>query len=111
MENRNRGVWVVATLTMCLAVLCLAALADGEERQASLVGTIVEVDWDDNGDVIAVELETDETTYTVASSGKGRELLNLAGQRVEVRGTISEDEYGWDVIHVTSFTVVSSDEL
>jgi hypothetical protein len=110
-NRKNRGVWVAAALASGLAFLCLSALAGGEEREVTLIGTVVEVDWDDDGFVIAVELETFDGTYSISSSGKGNELLAYGGQRIEVVGTVSAQDDGWNVLFVSSYTLLPAYEL
>jgi hypothetical protein len=105
-----RGVWRAAALAGGLTFLCFSLLAGGEERKETLVGTVIEADWDDDGNVIAVELETDDETISISNRGKGGELLAHVGQRVEVVGTVAVDEEGWEVLFVSSFTLLPSDE-
>ena len=111
MNRNNRGVWVVAALVTGLALVCLSAQAIGEERDVTLIGTVVEADWDDDGNVVAVDLESDDGTFSISASGKGTELLGLAGQRVEVVATVSVNEDGWDVLLVSSYTLLPADEI
>jgi len=109
-NRKNRGVWVATALVCGLALFFLSSLADGEEEEVTLIGKVVEADWDDNGNVIAVELETESETFSISSSGRGDELLSHVGQRVEVVGSVSEDEDGWSVLVVSSYTLLPAEE-
>ena len=74
----------------------------------ALVGTVVEADWDDDDNVIAVELETDDGTYRIELSGSGAQLLRHAGDQVEVEGTVFEDEDGRWNVRISSFNVLDN---
>jgi hypothetical protein len=87
------------------------ALVGGEEREVTLVGTVIESDWDEDGNAIAVELRTDDEVYSIASVGRGADLLSYDGQLVEVVGTVSVDDDGWNVLSVSSFTLLEPDEI
>ena len=71
-----------------------------------LVGTVVASDWDEEGNVLAIDLETSDETYLIDLSGTGQELLSHVGRIVEVVGEVEEDEDGWTHILVSSFTVI-----
>jgi hypothetical protein len=53
-----------------------------------------------------VELETDDATHLLDLSQVGPALLGYDGVTVKITGTVAEDEDGWEVIVVTSFTEV-----
>jgi hypothetical protein len=53
------------------------------------------------------EIETDDgEVYEIGDSEQGDELMRHVGARVEVTGTIEEDEYGMKVITVASFVLI-----
>jgi hypothetical protein len=109
-NRRNKGIWIAAALVAGLAPF-FPALVGGEEREVTLVGTVIESDWDEDGNAIAVELRTDDEVYSIASVGRGADLLSYDGQLVEVVGTVSVDDDGWNVLSVSSFTLLEPDEI
>ncbi|MBN1831746.1 MAG: hypothetical protein JW896_06495 [Deltaproteobacteria bacterium] len=53
------------------------------------------------------EIETDDgEIYEIGDSEQGDELVGYVGSRVEVTGTIEEDEDGVKVITITSFVLL-----
>ena len=72
---------------------------------------MIESDWDEDGNAIAVELRTDDEVYSIVSVGRGADLLSYDGQLVEVVGTVSVDDDGWNVLSVSSFTLLEPDEI
>lgn len=110
MNRKKRGIRVAATLASGLVILGLSALAGGEE-EVTLIGTVVEAEWDDDGYLIAVDLETGDGTFSISDTGKGNELLAVAGQRVEIVGTVSVDDDGWNVLSVSSYTLLPVEEI
>jgi hypothetical protein len=82
----------------------MTAVADDE---VTLIGTVVESDWDDDGNVIEIELETDDGSYTIEISGKGQELLAHIDEQVEVVGTQYEDDDGFQYLKVSSYTLIT----
>lgn len=51
------------------------AKAEGEET-IMIVGTVVGLDTDEEGNIIAINLETHEGTYAIEVLGEGIELLS-----------------------------------
>ncbi|MBN2515522.1 MAG: hypothetical protein JXC33_05750 [Deltaproteobacteria bacterium] len=52
-------------------------------------GIVVPVEWDEEGDILAVSILTDdEDEYAVDHHGKGSEFLNLINAEVEVDGYV-----------------------
>jgi hypothetical protein len=107
---KNRGVWVLVALASGLAFFCLSSLAGGEEELVTLVGTVIEVEWDEEGNISAVDLVTDDGTFVIDLQGVGAGLLAQVGESVEVVGTVYEDHYGLKVLVVSYFTVLPADE-
>ena len=63
------------------------------KKTAVVKGVVVPKDWDEQGNVVALAISSnDEKEYVVDKKGKGRELLGLIRKEVEVRGVISEED-------------------
>jgi hypothetical protein len=71
-----------------------------------IVGTVVGSDTDEEGNIIAMNLETHKGTYAIDVHGEGIELLSYVGHSVEIEGVLTEydDERGH--VEVLSFSVV-----
>ncbi len=73
----------------------------------TISGIVIPVEWDDDDDVIGVAIQTsDEEEYRVDVNKKGRELLDLIEQEVEVSGMIREDEYDNFIIKVNEYSLI-----
>ncbi len=101
----------VVVLVALLVIGAFAALAGAQEagsdaKSVSVVGTVVAADWDDNGNVVAVNIQTDEDEYVVGDTDAAKGLLPLVGQRVRANGTVTESGEGTLVLTVTGFSVV-----
>ena len=56
-------------------------------------GIVVPSEWDDDGNVTGISLETDtELDYRLSWNGNGKKLLKYLKDFVEITGVVSEDE-------------------
>jgi hypothetical protein len=111
MTNRVGNATLLFLVLLSSAALVWAVSpGDDANENVTLVGTLVEADWDDDGEVIAVELDTEDGVFVIDLSEKGAELIALAGEKVEISGTVYDDEDGWTHLVVVSFKVISSFE-
>jgi len=62
-----------------------------EPECGTFVGRIVELDWDDDGDVTVLGLETERDTYEIADTGRAAPLSVCVGRRVALTGLLSDD--------------------
>ena len=106
--------WAIVIMVVLAAgtfpALAVAQEAESGAKTVTAVGTIVAADWDENGSVVAVNLQTDDDEYLIADTETAAELLHLVGQKVSVTGTVAESEEGSLVITVTSFSVVKESQ-
>lgn len=88
-----------------------------EVEEATIKGTIVAIEWDDDDNVSAVaisvvvepESDMDEAyvqEYIVANNTRGQELLSLVGEDVEATGTLESDEDGYITITLSSYKII-----
>lgn len=81
---------------------------NGNEKWVTIRGVVSAVDWNDDGDVTQVAIQTpDEDEYIVLEEGEGKELLEYENEEVEVQGAIRKNNYGDNTIIVERFDVVS----
>ena len=72
-------------------------------EQVSIKGILIPVDWDDKGNVTkAAILTANEDEYIVEEKEKGKKLLGLMQQAVEVSGVVRE-KAGKKMITVEKF--------
>lgn len=102
MKNRKTVLAVLGVLGLTI-LLTMVALA-GET--VTITGVVQAVDWDEEDNVIAVTISTDDGEFYVENSGKGVELLKMVDKKVKVTGNVSTDEDGFKTITVNSFEVV-----
>jgi hypothetical protein len=89
MKKTSIGILVVLILTLILAIPVLAT-------EMKIIGKV-----NDN-----YQIETDQgDVYEVADTDMGNELLSHVGEKVEVTGTVSEEE-GVKIIRVAVYIVL-----
>jgi len=118
MRRIGQVFWI--TLAILLSIFTERSLA---QEQVTLFGFVKAIDWNDDGDVIAVALvydiqeendEGDIETYTVEylieDDNIGGKLLEHDGETVEVTGNLSEDEAGSYYLKVKSFKLITNED-
>jgi hypothetical protein len=71
-------------------------------------GLVVPSDWDEQDEVCAVTICSDnEERYEVVDRKSVRSLMKHMDEEVEAVGTMGEDEYGDEIFLVSSFEVVT----
>lgn len=77
-----------------------------KDKNTTLTGIVIPVDWNDDQQVIAAALATaDEKEYRIGGNRKGKELLSFLQRQLEVTGTLSKDDQGRAVIIVRRYIV------
>ena len=70
-------------------------------KERTISGIIIPGEWDENGKVIGLAIETtDEEKYLVYKNNKGKELLEFIHYKVEATGTVRADEHDDSIIKV-----------
>lgn len=79
-------------------------MAAKKTQTTTLTGIVIPTDWNDHHEVVAAALATaDEREYRIGANRKGKELLDLLQQPVEVTGTLEQDGNGRTVITVKRY--------
>lgn len=112
--RENIRLWTVVMMVV-LTVGAFAAIAVAQESQTgakavTVVGTVVAADWNEDGTVVAVDLQSDDDEYVIADTEAAAGLLHLVGQRVSVTGTVAESDEGTLVLTVSTFSVVQENQ-
>jgi hypothetical protein len=82
-----------------VVVIAWALPALGDEMV--LVGTVVAVGWDDDGEVMAIDFATTEgESIAVDLEGEGKRLLSYIDETVEITGTVYDGDDGWQHVRV-----------
>ena len=80
-------------------------------KERTISGIIIPGDWDENGKVIGIVIETiDEEKYIVYQNNKGKELLEFIQHKVEATGTMRADEHGDMTIKVNRYNLIRGNE-
>ena len=80
---------------------------DGKNNQSKLCGIVLPIQWDENGNIIRISLNTsDEKAYVIDYSGRGRELLNHLQDMIEVDGKVQQRLGGSLYLKVNNYTVI-----
>jgi len=79
-------------------------------ERVNIKGILIPVDWDDSGNAIRAAIFTgNEEEYLVEENEKGKRLLALTQQMVEIKGVVRE-EAGRKVITVEAFGTLKRGE-
>jgi len=82
-----------------------------DRKRLTVAGTVVELDWDEGGRVLALGLETDRDTYEIVESKKAEELADLVGCRARMTGWITDDsDADLRLLDVTGYTILEEAE-
>ncbi|MFH1487537.1 MAG: hypothetical protein ABII06_01415 [Pseudomonadota bacterium] len=78
-----------------------------KKNEVTISGFITVTEWDDDDNVMALEISADDEDYVVERNSLWEELAELWQEDVEVTGIVSEDRSGTKRITVTSYEVLS----
>ena len=79
--------------------------------EVTVIGVVTAAEWDDDDNVTAVYLNTDDDeSYFVEPNREGRKLLTQLDHLVEARGRV-HDHDGELVLAITGFDMLDEDEL
>lgn len=102
---------LLPTLLMLLTTFCIAFVAElkaDEGKKVEITGKVVALEENDKGDVISVEIATEDGKYfTVNNDEVGKGLCKLVGKTVKVTGALKTGEDGSEVLHVEKCEEVS----
>jgi hypothetical protein len=102
----GRKVLLRIFLVFALLSLVYAGPLAAAMNEVELTGMIYASEWDDNGNITAVVIETEEgEEVAVSKSGKGLELLKLEERIVTVSGMVTTDEGGNKTITITRYLI------
>jgi co-chaperonin GroES (HSP10) len=80
-------------------------------KERSIRGIIIPGEWDENGKVIGIAIETtDEEKYLVYKNNKGNELLEFTQYKVGATGTMTADEHGDMTIKVNRYNLIRGND-
>jgi uncharacterized membrane protein YcgQ (UPF0703/DUF1980 family) len=79
---------------------------DKTPKEETIVGYVVPNEWDNEDNVIAISISTDDDDYLVEMNKLGEELFDFLDEDVEVTGMVREDRDGTKRIRVTSYEVL-----
>ena len=76
-------------------------------NQKTVTGIIIPQQWDDDGTVIGVSVQTfDESEYIVKLSRHGKKMFDFISKKVKVTGKIFEQSDGKLLVDVNRFEVL-----
>jgi len=81
------------------------------DKPVTLSGVVTAARWDKGEQVTSVTISaTDEQEYLVENTSKGRELLELIHEQVQVVGVVKKNSEGKKIICVDRYTVIKEYE-
>ena len=75
-------------------------------KEETIVGFVVPSEWDNDDNVVAITIATDDDDYVVELNKMGEELFDFLDEDVEVTGIVREDKDGTKRVRVTSYEVL-----
>ena len=76
------------------------------QKEETIVGYVVPSEWDNDDNVVAISISTDDDDYVVEVNKLGEELFDFLDEDVEVTGIVREDKDGTKRVRVTSYEVL-----
>ena len=76
------------------------------KQEITVSGIINSLEWDDDDNITAVELSTDDMDYIVESNRLGKELFDCIGEEVEVVGIVTKNDGENNNIKITSYEII-----
>jgi len=71
-------------------------------KKIKIQGEIIPCDWNRHGKPVAVLLDTDDESYTLAKNQVHADLVKIIGSFMELTGTISTGPFGENMLTVTA---------
>lgn len=81
-------------------------------QKINLVGYVISTDWDTEGDITQIAIETDEfETYLIEKDDVGLKMFEFVNKEIGLEGVVTgEDPNGYQIIKVSSYKLVEPDE-
>jgi hypothetical protein len=79
-------------------------------KEETIVGYVVPSEWDNEDNVVAIGISTEDDEYVVELNKLGEELFDFLDEDVEVTGLVRDDKDGTKRIRVTSYEVLEDTE-
>ena len=79
-------------------------------REITIIGYISPEQWDDNDNVIAIGISTDDDDYLIEINKLGEELFDFLDEDVEVTGVVREDKDGTKHITISNYEILETDD-
>ncbi len=101
---RNQMVFKKLLFGFIIALLISIAAIAAQDEEVSITGAVTAWEWDDDNNVTAVAISTDDEDFVVAPDELGMELLELLDHKVEATGTVSINDNDEKIILVSEYT-------
>jgi len=79
---------------------------DKTAKEETIVGYVVPSEWDNEDNVVAISISTEDDDYLVEVNKLGEELFDFLDEDVEVTGLVRDDRDGTKRIRITSYEVL-----
>lgn len=82
------------------------------KQRINLVGYVISTDWDTEGDITQIAIETDDfETYLIEKDDVGLKLFEFVNKEVGLEGVITgEDPNGYEIIKVSSYKLIEAED-
>jgi hypothetical protein len=82
------------------------------KQRINLVGYVISTDWDTEGDITQIAIETDDfETYLIEKDDVGLKLFDFINKEVGLEGVITgEDPNGYQIIKVAGYKLIETED-
>lgn len=81
-----------------------------QPKEITVNGFVVPEDWDEDDNVVAISVTTDDDDYLVDLNKLGEELFDFLDEDVQVTGLVRVERDGTKRITVTGYEVLETDD-
>ena len=81
------------------------------QKEITISGFITPEQWDDDDNVIAIGISTDDDDYVIELNKLGEELFDFLDEDVEVTGFVREDKDGTKHLTISNYEILDTDDL
>ena len=80
-------------------------------KERTIHGIIIPGEWDENGKIIGIAIETtDEEKYVIYQNNRVKELFEFIHHKVEATGTVTANAHGDMTIKINRYNLIRGNE-
>jgi hypothetical protein len=84
--------------------------SEKEKNEVEIFGIINSLEWDQDDNILSIELSTEENDYIIEPDDIGTELFDCVGEEVAVVGVITKSKSGSHRIKILNYEILGYDD-